>query len=169
MPIKPVLLLGNPQLREISKEITKYDDELEQIILDLRDTLSNLQKTKNIGRALAAPQIGYKKRVIYFNLPDNDFAMINPVILFKSSDKFQVWDSCFSFDVAFFVQILRHKEIQVEFMTENGKQTHVYVEDLAELVQHEIDHLDGILATDHLTDVSQIIMREEWEARYRGD
>jgi len=169
MPIKPVLLLGNPQLREISEEITKYDNQLKEIILDLKDTLEYLQKSKNIGRALAAPQIGYNKRVVYFNLPENAFAMINPNIFFKSLEKFQVWDSCYSFDVAFFVKILRHKEIHVEFMTENGKKTQVYVDDLAELVQHEIDHLDGILATDHLTDVSQIIMREEWEARFKED
>ncbi|MFX0151740.1 MAG: peptide deformylase [Candidatus Hodarchaeota archaeon] len=166
MAIKQVLMIGNPQLREKSTNVSDFGDQLRNKIQDLKDTLTFLQDTKKIGRALAAPQIGYLKKVIYFGLPKNPFVMINPRIIEKSEDKFWVWDSCFSFDVAFFVEIERHRKIKIEYQDENGE---IFVKemtgDLSELVQHETDHLEGILATDHLTDVKKIILREEWEKR----
>ncbi|MFX0125138.1 MAG: peptide deformylase, partial [Candidatus Hodarchaeota archaeon] len=89
------------------------------------------------------------------------------VIISKSEEKFWVWDSCFSFDVAFFVEILRHKKIKVRYQDETGD-FHVkeFEDDMSELIQHETDHLQGILATDHLTDVKRLIMRQEWENRF---
>ncbi len=109
MPVKEVLMIGNPELRQKSSDIIEMGKEVKDISLDLKDTLEFLQKTKNIGRGLAAPQIGYLKKIIYFGLPSESFIMINPKILYKSEETFQVWDSCFSFDVAFFVEIKRHK------------------------------------------------------------
>jgi peptide deformylase len=162
-------MIGNPKLREKSSEITN-EEELEQVIEDLKDTLHYLQKTKLIGRALAAPQIDYPKRVIYYDLPNGEsFVMVNPKITQMSSKKFWVWDSCFSFDVAFFVEIERYKRITVEYLDETGN-THLkdYEDDLSELIQHEIDHLNGILATDHLKDVKKIISRQEWEKKYQN-
>jgi len=161
-------MIGNPKLREKSSKVSDFGEDLQGIIQDLRDTLSHLQEVKNIGRALAAPQIGHMKQVIYYGLPKNPFIMVNPEITSKSEEKFWVWDSCFSFDVAFFVEILRHKKIKVNYQDENGK-THVkdYANDMSELIQHETDHLHGILATDHLTDVKRIILRQEWEKRFR--
>lgn len=157
-------MIGNPKLREQSVEISDFGENLQEIIQDLRDTLTHLQKTKKIGRALAAPQINYMKNVIYYGLPKNPFIMVNPKITWKSDGKFWVWDSCFSFDVAFFVEILRHKKIRVEYQDENGEKIVTEFENsMSELVQHETDHLDGILATDHLTDVKRIMLRNEWE------
>lgn len=167
MAIKEVLMIGNPELRKKSFDIIKMGKEVEKISLDLKDTLEFLQKTKNIGRGLAASQIGYLKKIIYFGLPSESFIMINPKILSKSEETFQVWDSCFSFDVAFFVEIERHREIKVKYKDEFGKEIkRKFENDLSELVQHEIDHLFGILATDHLTDVKKIISRQEWEKRF---
>lgn len=160
--------MGNPKLREESSEIVDFDIELKEIVQDLKDTLTHLQKTKKIGRALAAPQIGYMKKVIYMQTPQRSFVMVNPKIRWKSEEMFNVWDSCFSFDVAFFVKIERHKSIKVEYQDEKGEsKIEEFSDDLSELFQHEIDHLYGILATDHLKDVTQIIMREEWEGKYR--
>ncbi len=167
MPVKEVLMIGNPELRQKSSDIIEMGKEVKDISLDLKDTLEFLQKTKNIGRGLAAPQIGYLKKIIYFGLPSESFIMINPKILYKSEETFQVWDSCFSFDVAFFVEIERHRKIEVKYKDEFGKEIkREFENDLSELVQHEIDHLFGILATDHLTDVKKIISRNEWEKRF---
>ena len=167
MPVKEVLMIGNPELRQKSSDIIEMGKEVKNISLDLKDTLEFLQKTKNIGRGLAAPQIGYLKKIIYFGLPSESFIMINPKILYKSEETFQVWDSCFSFDVAFFVEIERHRKIEVKYKDELGKKIkREFENDLSELVQHEIDHLFGILATDHLTDVKKIISRQEWEKRF---
>ncbi|KKN11531.1 hypothetical protein LCGC14_1025570 [marine sediment metagenome] len=161
-------MLGNPKLREVSSNIDNFDEGLKENFQDLKDTLTNLQETKKIGRAIAAPQIGIMKNIIFFRLPDKSFYMINPKISWKSEDMINVWDSCFSFDIAFFVEILRHKSIKVDYQDEKGYQiSEEFYRDLSELVQHEIDHLHGILAIDHLRDPKKIIMRSEWERRFR--
>ncbi|HAN17482.1 MAG: hypothetical protein A2X13_09365 [Bacteroidetes bacterium GWC2_33_15] len=164
MPVKKILLLGNPVLREKSEDIIAFDNQLDGLIVDLRDTLIDFQNRKKIGRGIAAPQIGVLKKVIYLNLPGRHFALINPVIIEKSSETFQVWDSCFSFDVAFFVLTRRHTSITVKYQNQKGeiiKET--FTGNLSELLQHEIDHLHGILATDYLVNKTDIILREEWE------
>lgn len=161
-------MIGDPKLREPSENVSDFGENLQRIIQDLKDTLTHLQASKKIGRALAAPQIGYKKKVIYYGLPDEPFVMINPKIISKSQEKIWIWDSCFSFDVAFFIEILRHKQINVEYLNESGKlERKKFKDDLSELVQHETDHLEGVLATDHLTDVKRIMLRKEWEKRVR--
>lgn len=168
MPVRDVLLLGNNKLREKSTEVKNFDDNLNKGLQDLKDTLLYLQETKKIGRAIAAPQIGWMENVIYYNMPERNFFMINPQILSKSEELIDVWDSCFCFDVAFFVQIKRHKKINVEYCDPSGKNiVETFFNDLSELAQHEIDHLNGILATDHLKDTKNIIMRSEWERRFK--
>ena len=168
MSIKDVLLLGNPKLREKSLEVKKFNEEFENNLETLSDTLYYLQEEKQIGRAIAAPQIGWMNNVIFYNLPERAFFMINPKILWKSEILINVWDSCFSFDVAFFVEIERHKEVKIQYLDNEGnKKIEEFNDDLSELVQHEIDHLNGILATDHLKDPSKIIMRNEWERRFK--
>ncbi|MFX1420667.1 MAG: peptide deformylase [Promethearchaeota archaeon] len=169
MAIKEVLILGNPKLREKSYEIEDFNLDFAQALKDLKDTLTNLQESKKLGRALAAPQIGILKKLIYYQLPERKFYMVNPKITWKSEDIVKVWDSCYSFDLAFFVEIERYKTIKVEFQDENGNMVFEdFSDDLSELVQHEIDHLHGILATDHLKDVKKIVMRIEWERRFKS-
>ncbi len=69
--------------------------------------------------------------------------------------------------MAFFVKIERHQSVKVKFYDEEGnKYEEIFKDDLSELLQHEIDHLYGILATDHLKNNQDIMMREEWEKRY---
>lgn len=165
--VKEILLIGNPLLREKSEDITSFDKELQDIINDLKDTIIDFQERKKIGRGIAAPQIGVLRNVIYLKLPDRSFELINPEIVWKSDEKIQIWDSCFSFDVAFFVKIERFKSVTVRYQNINGESLEeTFKDDMAELLQHEIEHLHGILATDHLTDNKNIILKEEWEKRY---
>ena len=168
MVIKDVLLLGNPKLREKSVDEIDFNEDLNTNLKDLKDTLTYLQKTKKIGRAIAAPQIDILKKIIYFQLPNKSFYMINPIIKWKSEEIMDVWDSCFSFDIAFFVEIQRYRKIRVDFQDMNGNwNTEDFSDDLSELVQHEVDHLYGVLATDYLKDGKKIIMRSEWERRLK--
>lgn len=168
MVVKEVLMLGNPKLREISSDINKFNEEYRKNLQDLRETLIYLQDTKKLGRAIAAPQIGVMKNLIYFQLAERKFYMLNPKITWRSEELINVWDSCYSFDIRFFVEITRNKSIRVEYQDENGNSiSKDFSDDLSELVQHEIDHLHGILATDHLKDVKGIIMRSEWEKRFK--
>ena len=168
MAVKEVLLLGNPKLREKSSNIKSFIGEFGSNLKNLSDTLYYLQKEKQIGRAIAAPQIGWMKNVIFYNLPERTFFMINPKILSKSEIMISVWDSCFCFDVTFFIEIERHKEVKIQYLDKEGnKKIEEFNDDLSELVQHEIDHLNGILATDRLKDPRKIIMRKEWERRFK--
>lgn len=167
MAKKEILWIGNPLLREKSENIIAFDARLKKLVHDLKDTLIDFQQRKSIGRAIAAPQIGILEKVIYIHLPHRSFALINPEITWRNHEIFEVWDSCFSFDVAFFVKIERHQSVKVKFYDEEGnKYEEIFKDDLSELLQHEIDHLYGILATDHLKNNKDIMMREEWEKRY---
>ncbi len=156
-------MIGNEFLRKEAKRIDFVKDPVKQYIQDLRDTLHHIQKVKKIGRAIAGPQIGFLKRIIYMEIEEKKIIMINPQIIKKSQETFEVWDSCFSADVAFFGKTLRHKAITVSYINENQEELQEdFVDDLSELFQHEIDHLRGILFTDRIID-NQIIMRSEWE------
>jgi peptide deformylase len=167
MAVKEILLIGNPVLREKSEDVTEFNADLNDIIIDLKETLIDFQKRKEIGRAIAAPQIGVLKKIIYWHLPDRSHAFINPEIIWKSPETFEVWDSCFSFDVAFFVKTKRHQSIKVKYQNEKGEiLEQMFSDDLSELLQHEIDHLHGILATDRMISNKDIILRAEWEKRY---
>lgn len=163
MAIQTILMIGNDVLRKTSEDVDFKKDDIEQVLQDLMDTLHHAQNEKQIGRAIAAPQIGYLKRVVYMETTNQTIVMINPKIIHKSPETFAVWDSCFSADVAFFGETVRHKTITVEYMDENqNTMCNTFTDDLSELFQHEIDHLDGVLFTDHIIG-HHIIMRREWE------
>ena len=163
MAVKPVLMIGNEILREKSDAVNFEEDNITEIIRDLTDTLQHLQHEKKIGRAIAGVQIGYMKRVIYMESGGKRIVMINPKVTDRSEERFEVWDSCYSADVAFFGKALRHRNITIEYFDEHqNKKIDQFEDDLSELFQHEIDHLEGILFTDHIID-NQIIMRSEWE------
>jgi peptide deformylase len=168
MVIRETLLIGNPQLREVSDPIYDYERELQPILEDLKDTLTEHQRVYKMGRGIAAPQIGYKKQVVYIQTDDFTGYLINPSIVYRSPETFEVWDSCFSLDAAFFVKIERNKRIKVKYTDQFGEfHNDTFTGDMAELLQHEIDHLDGVMCSDHLTDPKNIALRAEWEKRYR--
>jgi peptide deformylase len=169
MAVKEILLLGNPILREKSEQVKLFDNKLNDIINDLHDTLIDFQHRMKTGRGIAAPQIGVLKKIVYVHLPNRSFALVNPEIIDHSSDTFEVWDSCFSFDVAFYILTPRYKSITVKYQTQHEETiTETFTDDLSELLQHEIDHLHGVLSTDYLKDKNQIIMREEYEKLNKG-
>ncbi len=168
MTVRDTVLLGDPLLREEAQEVTDFKAELPQLIEDLKDTLTQAQEMHGMGRGMAAPQIGYTKKVIYIQMAERSFYLVNPKITWRSPETFEVWDSCFSMDVAFFVKIGRNKSIKVEYHDENeGRHMEKFKDDMSELLQHEIDHLQGVVCSDHLTDPRNIVMKAEWEKRYR--
>jgi peptide deformylase len=168
MAIREILLLGNPLLRKRCRRVVTPDEAgVTTIARDLRDTLQEFRRLRRFGRGIAAPQLGSPERVIYI---DYEFsgAMINPRIVRRSRKKFLLWDDCFSFpDLV--VKVERSREIDVEFIDEAGTARHISASDgLAELLQHEIDHLDGILAVDRAIDSRHIILRSEFEKLQPG-
>lgn len=163
MAAREILLLGNPLLRQRCRNVrAPHSEETRQIISDLRDTLAEFRSRRGFGRGIAAPQIGSSQKIIYVN-SDYTGAMINPVITRKSRTRFRLWDDCFSFP-DLLVHVQRNYSIVVSFTDEEGKRRRLSAKGaFAELLQHEIDHLNGILAIDRAIDTRHIILRSEYE------
>jgi peptide deformylase len=167
MVIRDTVLLGDPRLRQIAEPVV-FDRKLPQILEDLKDTLTEHQRIYGMGRGLAAPQIGYNKRIVYIQTQGFTSYLINPEIVWRSPEEFDVWDSCFSMEAKFFVKIPRNRSIKAKYVDEFQEfHNETFSDDMSELLQHEVDHLDGIMCSDRLTDTRNIVMREEWEKRYR--
>jgi peptide deformylase len=166
--IRPILQLGNPVLREPSLPVQDFNWDLKCLIDDLADTLQDAKKRYGYGRGVAAPQIGELKRVVFIDTPDFKSALVNPTAIELSPATFEVWDSCFSFDVSFFVLVDRLWNVKVEYCDLKGNRQALEAKgELSELLQHEINHLDGVLATDTMKNEKAIITRSEWEKRFR--
>jgi peptide deformylase len=144
--------------------------EIHSLVQDLADTLAHWRSVTGYGRAIAAPQLGALQRVIFLKVPRVEpWPLINPEIIERSEEKIIVWDACLSF-LSIFMQVERHRRVTVRYQTLDGESLLLEAgdeHDISELVQHEIDHLDGILAIDRVVDVKTICTREEFEKRYR--
>ena len=142
-----LLLLGNPLLYKISEPV--LESELTLIpgwITDLNNVMQEIRVKYNFGRAIAAPQLGIMKRLIYVNV-NKPVVLINPEFTYLSEELFELWDDCMSFP-NLLVKIKRHKQCIIKYKDENWETREWDVHnDLSELVQHEYDHLDGILCT----------------------
>lgn len=161
MAVKPILQLGNPLLYQVSKPVLESQiQSLEPVIQDLHDTMMDFRQTYGVGRAIAAPQIGVFKRLIYMHI-DKPVVFINPEFTALSEDMMEIWDDCMSFP-DLMVKVLRHEQISISFLNEFGESKNLtLVGDLSELLQHEMDHLDGILATMRAVDDHSFALKSE--------
>lgn len=160
-----ILILGNPVLREKSEPITNFSDKANLAEFSrLKSELEDFRKKNGFGRGIAGIQIGIKKRIIALNLGEGPFVIINPEITERSTSSFTMWDDCMSFP-DLMVRVERHKSIGIKYQDENGLM-HEWKDidqDKSELLQHEIDHLDGIMAVDRAINPTDIIYRSEFE------
>jgi len=158
-----ILLLGNPVLRQPCTAVGNFSDGVvHRTLVDLQDTLVDFRRRNGFGRGIAAPQIGSNQRILFIST-DNPLPMINPVILRRSRQMMTLWDDCFSFP-EIVVKVKRHTNITVRYQDERGAERTMTAEGgLSELLQHEIDHLDGILAVDRAIDSKHIVLRSEWK------
>ncbi|MGB7282200.1 MAG: peptide deformylase [Candidatus Acidiferrum sp.] len=173
MAVRTVLQLGDPALRQMALRVEDPTAlEIRALAGDLSDTLAHWKATTGYGRGIAAPQIGTSLRVVFLQLPDSEpWPLVNPEITERSADNVVVWDACLSF-LSIFMQVERHREIVVSYQDLQGQRHEIRAgeeRNLSELLQHEIDHLDGILAVDRITDIRTMCTREEFEKRYRSD
>ena len=161
--VREILLLGNPQLYEVCDAVEKEELEgLKSTIDDLHDTLMDYRARYGAGRAIAVPQIGIKKRIIYMYI-DQPVVFINPVLTFNDDEMMTVLDDCMSFP-GLYVYVMRHRRCTIEYMDMDWKKCTLELEgDLSELLQHEYDHLDGILATMRAIDDKSLVMKESQE------
>ena len=137
--------IGDDCLRVMSEEVSIIDDTIHQLYDKMSDAM---YKYEGIG--LAAPQIGINKRVITIDQEGEAYMMINPRITWKSKEECLFDEACLSVPDEH-GEVSRPKEIRVKFQDRSGKFKHWKLKDLpARVVQHEIDHLDGILFVDYL-------------------
>ena len=161
MAIREILLLGNPKLYERCEPIKREEaHSLCATIQDLHETLMHFRRLHGAGRAIAAPQIGVKKRLIYMNIKE-PMIFINPVLNQESLEMIEVWDDCMCFP-DLLVKVERHRSCQIIFRDVEWKEHALSLEgDLSELLQHECDHLDGILAVSRAMDKFSFALKSQ--------
>lgn len=164
MAVRRIRQLGDPILRAKSERVLNAKSAATRLVADdLRDTLRAAKKRFRMGRAMAAPQIGAPVRIVFVEVDKQRWTMINPEITDVGPDDFLVWDDCFSFP-NLLVRVTRAYAATLTYTDLKGKERTMQLEGpMAELLQHEIDHLDGILALDRATGLDPFAFRSEWE------
>ena len=134
-------------LYQVSEPIQKSELPLvRDWVADLHNVMNEIRVRYNFGRAIAAPQLGIMKRLIYMNI-DRPVVFINPDFSYLSDEMFEVWDDCMCFP-NLLVKVKRHRELTIKYHDEHWQsQEWKMKDDLSELLQHEYDHLEGVLCT----------------------
>ncbi len=166
MAVRPVRLLGDPILRSECEPITKPRSAAVRLVADdLQETLRELKTRYGVGRGLSAPQIGAPLRLIYIEI-DKPWFLVNPSVVDIGTKDFWVWDDCFSLP-NLVVRVQRAYDVKVAYQDLRGKPHIVNAKgELAELLQHEIDHLDGVMAVDRPAGLDPFCLRDEWNKHY---
>jgi peptide deformylase len=161
MTVREILLLGNPDLYRLCEPVTQAElPTMKPVVEDLHDTLLDFRAKYGAGRAIAAPQIGVFKRLIYMYI-DQPTVFVNPHLDQLSDEMIDVWDDCMSFP-DLLVKVKRHRSCRITFCDLDWReQTMHLVDDLSELLQHEYDHLDGILAVSRVIDAQSFCLRSQ--------
>ena len=155
----PVLELGHPMLRRACQPVGERlaDPGLREHAARLQATLAAFRSRHGFGRALAAPQVGLRARLVAMDLgaapyPDGGsgpLLLVDPEVTWRSDETFTLWDDCMSFPWLL-VRVRRHRSLSLRFRDGAGRERRWdrVPPALSELLQHELDHLDGVLALD---------------------
>ncbi len=168
MSIRPVRIYGDPILRQKASAVAGVDDTVRELVADLRETM---QAYSGVG--LAANQVGVTQRVLVVDVPlDGDtrarHALINPVIKRRSGSE-SGEEGCLSIP-GIFEEVTRSQTIEVEALDEHGKRLSLHAQGyLARAIQHEVDHLDGVLFVDRLSLLKRQFLRRSLDALARGE
>jgi peptide deformylase len=163
----PILQLGDPRLRQVCTTVTDFQEAA--FVSDqrrLHATLAAFRQANGFGRAISAPQIGVSQRFIAMNVRNERLLIVNPEFVWTSEETFTMWDDCMSFP-SLLVRLRRHQSISIRFSDENGTvQEWLRLDQpTSELLQHEMDHLDGILAVDRAVDRDSLVLRDVFDAQ----
>jgi peptide deformylase len=173
MSLLPIETPDNPVLRKKARNVTVFDADLQNLIDDMIETMREAS-----GVGLAGPQVNQSLRLtVVETLPENDdegdavegsrelYVLINPEIVWKSRKMVERIEGCLSIP-GWVGEVSRHEGIRVRALDRNGKKIKLRLTDWsARIVQHEVDHLDGILYIDRLTDPDNFWTEEEFFAR----
>jgi len=157
-----ILLLGDSRLRQPCRPVLDFESpEFREHGRRLTNALERFRSEHGFGRAIAAPQIGIPLRMIAMNLGQGSLLLVNPELTRPSVERFTLWDDCMSFPWLL-VRVERHLSVDLRYQDERGEwvSRRSVERDVSELLQHEIDHLDGILALDRALDRNSVIARQ---------
>lgn len=162
----PILVAPDPRLKAKAKSVDKVDAEIRQLMDDMLETMHGAN-----GIGLAAPQVGIKKRVLVMDIAGEDeepnpIAMANPEIVWASEEEVPHEEGCLSLPEQF-ADVTRPKAVRVRYVDRDNEVRELdAIELLAVCVQHEMDHLDGMLFVDHLTNLKRnMILRKLTKSR----
>jgi peptide deformylase len=153
MGILPIRIAGDPVLREKAKKVRKIDDSVQKLIDDMVDTMRSAP-----GVGLAAPQVGQSLRVVVIETPDDGLiALINPEVV-KSSGERRLMEGCLSVP-GYQAEVTRSRNVTVKALNREGKEIRIKAKDnlLAQALEHEIDHINGVLYIDYLESADELI------------
>lgn len=163
MAIKEIVQIGDPVLRKKAKKVDKITPLILQLLDDMAETMYAAP-----GIGLAAPQVGVSKKIIVVDIGEGLLKLINPKILLLSEDLETATEACLSV-LGKVGEVERAVDVVVKAMTPDGKFVKIEATDLmARCLQHEIDHLEGILYVDKATDVRDATEEEFEEAEEGG-
>lgn len=166
MAERRVLRMGDPELRRVSEPVSRFDDALSELIQDMWDTMA-----ARGGVGIAAPQIGVPLRVVVFEVANSErypdappvppTVLINPAIAFTDEDVIEGWEGCLSVPGLRGV-VPRRRRLRYRGLDEQGRPFEREAEEFhARVVQHECDHLDGILYPQRMVDLSTLAFEDE--------
>lgn len=160
---RTILLLGDPRLYEPSEEVKREElEQLRPVFADMFDCIKGIRRDYGFGRAIAAPQIGIQKRLICI-LTDKPYVILNPQLEFIGDEQMELLDDCMSFP-NLLVRVRRYRHCILTYLDENWVEQKMRMDDdMSELIQHEYDHLDGILATMRAIDNKSFVMKKQKE------
>jgi peptide deformylase len=161
LAVHPIRYLPDPVLREKAKRVPGIDASIHRLIADMTESMYAAN-----GVGLAAPQIGISLRLVVIGLPEQQpFALINPEIV-KVSGERQVEEGCLSVP-GYRAEVTRHRVVVAKALSPEGKEVRIKAKDdlLAQALEHEIDHVNGIVYIDHLPSLDALEKIDEAERR----
>lgn len=169
MAVRRIRQLGDPILRTRCEPVRDPKSAAARLLADdLRDTLKAAKQRYHMGRAIAAPQIGAPLRMVVVETGKQRWTMVNPEITDVGPEDFLVWDDCFCFP-QLLVRVSRAYQVSITYLDLKGKShTMTALGPMAELLQHELDHLDGIMAVDRPAGTDPFAFRSEWEKHHEA-
>ena len=162
-----IIEVPNPILRQVSAEVDAVDDKTKKLLDDMLETMYAAN-----GAGLAAPQIGILKRMVVIDVArkgeePQPYKMVNPKIVWHSDEMQEGSEGCLSLPNQY-APVERYFAVKVKYLDENGKSQELNAEGyLAVAVQHELDHLDGVVFIDHLSRLRQKMMMKKQEKRQK--
>ena len=151
MAVIPIRTLPDPILRQKARRVKSIDKSIDRLIDDMVETMHSA-----LGVGLAAPQVGIPLRVIVIGIPEEEeLVLINPQIVRRTGERI-VTEGCLSIP-GYFAQVQRAEVVRVKGLDRTGKEIRLRADDLlAQALEHEIDHINGVLYVDHLESMDEL-------------